>query len=257
MDFGLQDRVAIITGASYGIGRAIAENFLREGVKVALCARNREQLDQAARELDSEVLTIQADMTQLADIEKLFAAAEERFGRLDILVNNAGGTHLSQLLDLPDEAWQENIDANLFSVLRCSRLALPRMREQRWGRIINVSSIFGKQPGGRMIDYNATKAAVISLTKTLADEVAKDNVLVNVVCLGPVWTPLWENAAKIINPEDPDGMIEGFAQANIPLGRFGRPEEIASLVTFLASERASFITGAAYDIDGGMVKYMV
>ncbi len=257
MDFGLQDRVAIITGASYGIGHAVAESFIQEGVKVALCARNREQLDQAARALGSEVLAIQADMTLVADIEKLFAETEKRFGRLDILVNNAGGTHLSQLLDLPDEAWQENIDANLFSVLRCSRLALPRMREQQWGRIINISSIFGKQPGGGMIDYNATKAAVISLTKTLADEVAKDNVLVNVVCPGPVRTPLWENAAKIINPEDPDGMIEGFAQANIPLGRFGRPEEIASLVTFLASERASFITGAAYDIDGGMVKYMV
>ena len=257
MDFGLQDRVAIITGASYGIGHAVAESFIQEGVKVALCARNREQLDQAARALGSEVLAIQADMTLVADIEKLFAETEKRFGRLDILVNNAGGTHLSQLLDLPDEAWQENIDANLFSVLRCSRLALPRMREQQWGRIINISSIFGKQPGGGMIDYNATKAAVISLTKTLADEVAKDNVLVNVVCPGPVRTPLWENAARIINPEDPDGMIEGFAQANIPLGRFGRPEEIASLVTFLASERASFITGAAYDIDGGMVKYMV
>ncbi len=257
MDFGLQDRVAIITGASYGIGRAIAESFVQEGVHVALCARNREQLDQTARELGSGVLAIQADMTQVADIEKLFAQTGERFGRLDILVNNAGGMHLSQLLDLPDKAWQENIDANLFSVLRCSRLALPRMREQRWGRIINISSIFGKQPGGGMIDYNATKAAVISLTKTLADELAKDNVLVNAVCPGPVRTPLWENAAKMINPEDPDGMIEGFAQANIPLGRFGRPEEIASLVTFLASERASFITGAAYDIDGGMVKYMV
>ena len=257
MDFGLQDRVAIITGASYGIGRAIAESFVQEGVHVALCARNREQLDQTARELGSGVLAIQADMTQVADIEKLFAQTGERFGRLDILVNNAGGMHLSQLLDLPDEAWQDNIDVNLFSVLRCSRLALPRMREQRWGRIINISSIFGKQPGGGMIDYNATKAAVISLTKTLADELAKDNVLVNAVCPGPVRTPLWENAAKMINPEDPDGMIEGFAQANIPLGRFGRPEEIASLVTFLASERASFITGAAYDIDGGMVKYMV
>ena len=257
MDFGLQDRVAIITGASYGIGRAIAESFIQEGVKVALCARNREQLDQTARELGSEVLAIPADMAQVADIEKLFAQTGEHFGRLDILVNNAGGTHLSQLLDLPDEAWQENIDVNLFSVLRCSRLALPRMREQRWGRIINISSIFGKQPGGGMIDYNATKAAVISLTKTLADELAKDNVLVNAVCPGPVRTPLWENAAKMINPQDPEGMIKGFAQANIPLGRFGRPEEIASLVTFLASERASFITGAAYDIDGGMVKYMV
>ncbi len=257
MDFGLQDRVAIITGASYGIGRAIAESLSTEGAKVAICARNQEQLDQAAQALGSDVLAVQADMTQLADIEKLFAQTVERFGRLDILVNNVGGTHLSQLLDLPDEAWQENIDVNLFSVLRCSRLALPHMRQQHWGRIINISSIFGKQPGGGMIDYNATKAAVISLTKTLADELAKDNVLVNVVCPGPVRTLLWENAAKMINPEDPDGMIEGFAEANIPLGRFGRPEEIASLVTFLASERASFITGSAYDIDGGMVKYMV
>ncbi len=257
MDFGLQDRVAIITGASYGIGRAIAEILSTEGAKVAICARNQEQLDQAAQALGSDVLAVQADMTQLADIEKLFAQTLERYGRIDILVNNAGGTHLSQLLDLPDEAWQENIDVNLFSVLRCSRLALPHMRQQHWGRIINISSIFGKQPGGGMIDYNATKAAVISLTKTLADELAKDNVLVNVVCPGPVRTLLWENAAKMINPEDPDGMIEGFAEANIPLGRFGRPEEIASLVTFLASERASFITGSAYDIDGGMVKYMV
>ncbi len=257
MDFGLQDRVAIITGASYGIGRAIAESLSKEGAKVAICARNQDQLDQAAQALGSDVLAVQADMTQLADIEKLFAQTLERYGRIDILVNNAGGTHLSQLLDLPDEAWQENIDVNLFSVLRCSRLALPHMRRQHWGRIINISSIFGKQPGGGMIDYNATKAAVISLTKTLADELAKDNVLVNAVCPGPVRTPLWENAAKMINPEDPDGMIEEFAQANIPLGRFGRPEEIASLVTFLASEQASFITGSAYDIDGGMVKYMV
>ena len=106
-------------------------------------------------------------------------------------------------------------------------------------------------------DYNATKAAVISLTKTLADELVKDNVLVNAVCPGPVRTPLWEDLAKLINPQDPEGMIAGFAAANIPMGRFGRPAEVASLVVFLASERASFITGAAYDVDGGMVKYMV
>ena len=108
-----------------------------------------------------------------------------------------------------------------------------------------------------MIDYNATKAAVISLTKTLADELAKDNVLVNAICPGPVHTPLWDNASKIIDPDDPQGMMDAFATANIPLGRFGRVDEVASLVTFLASERASFITGAAYDIDGGMVKYMM
>lgn len=257
MDLGLKGRVAIVTGASYGIGQAVAQCLVQEGAKVAICARNAEQLERAARGLGPDALAVQADVTKAADIAKLFDQTLGRFDGLDILVNNAGGTHLSQLLDLPDEAWQENIDVNLFSVIRCSRLAIPHMRKQKWGRIINISSIFGKQPGTGMIDYNATKAAVISLTKTLADELAQDNVLVNAVCPGPVRTPLWEGAAKIINPQDPEGMIAGFAAANIPMGRFGRPEEVASLVVFLASERASFITGAAYDIDGGMVKYMV
>ena len=257
MDLGLTGRVAIVTGGSYGIGRAVAQSLLQEGAKVAICARNAEQLEHTAKDLGPEVLAVQADMSKITDIAILFDKTLRKFGKLDILVNNAGGTHLSQLLDLPDEAWQENIDVNLFGVIRCSRAAIPYMREQKWGRIINISSVFGKQPGAGMIDYNATKAAVISLTKTLADELAKDNVLVNVVCPGPVRTPLWENAAKIINPKDPEGMMSSFAAANIPIGRFGRPEEIAGLVAFLASERASFITGAAYDIDGGMVKYMM
>ena len=257
MDLGLTGRVAIVTGASYGIGWAVAQCLVQEGAKVAICARHVEQLERTAKELGPNALALQADVTKVADIAKVFDQTLGKFGRLDILVNNAGGTHLSQLLDLPDEAWQENVDVNLFSVIRCSRLAIPHMRKQKWGRIINLSSIFGKQPGTGTIDYNATKAAVISLTKTLADELAKDNVLVNAVCPGPVRTPLWENLAKSINPQDPEGMMTGFAVANIPLGRFGRPEEVASLVAFLASERASFITGAAYDIDGGMVKYMV
>ena len=257
MDLGLKGRVAIVTGASYGIGRAVAHGLVQEGAKVALCARHGEQLERTTKELGPEALAVQADVSKAADIATLFAQTLGKFGRLDILVNNAGGTHLSQLLDLPDEAWQENIDVNLFGVIRCARLAIPLMRKQKWGRIINISSIFGKQPGTGTINYNATKAAVISLTKTLADELAKDNVLVNAVCPGPVRTPLWEGLAKAINPQDPEGMMAGFAAANIPLGRFGRPEEVASLVVFLASERASFITGAAYDIDGGMVKYMM
>jgi 3-oxoacyl-[acyl-carrier protein] reductase len=257
MNLDLAGKVAIVTGASYGIGRAIAQCLLEEGARVAICARHAEQVKHTAKELGPDVLAVQADMTKATDIATLFDQTLGRFGRVDILVNNAGGTHLSQLLDLPDEAWQENIEVNLFSVVRCSRLAIPHMRKQKWGRIINISSIFGKQPGIGTIDYNATKAAVISLTKTLADELAKDNILVNAVCPGPVRTPLWEALAKNINPQDPEGMMTGFAAASIPLGRFGRPEEVANLVVFLASERASFITGAAYDIDGGMVKYMV
>lgn len=257
MDLGVKGRIAIVTGGSYGIGYAIAQSLLAEGARVAICGRNAEALDEAAKSLGTDVLTIQADVSNPQGVDTLFDKTLEALGGVDILVNNAGGTHLSQLLDLPDEAWQENIDVNLFSVIRCTRRALPLMQEQQWGRVINLSSIFGKQPGGGMIDYNATKAAVISVTKTLADEVAKDNVLINAVCPGPVHTPLWDNAASVINPDDPQGMMDGFAAANIPIGRFGRAEEVASLVTFLASERASFITGAAYDVDGGMVKYMV
>jgi 3-oxoacyl-[acyl-carrier protein] reductase len=257
MDLGLKGRVAIVTGGSYGIGRAIGESLIAEGARVVLCARNADALAATAESLGPNALAVQADMTQPKDIDKLFDEALEKFGKVDILINNAGGTNLSQLLELSDEAWQKNIDVNLFSVIRCTRRAIPLMQKQQWGRVLNLSSIFGKQPGGGMIDYNATKAAVISLTKTLADELAKDNVLVNAICPGPVHTPLWDNASKIIDPDDPQGMMDAFATANIPLGRFGRVDEVASLVTFLASERASFITGAAYDIDGGMVKYMM
>lgn len=256
MDLGLTGRVAIITGASYGLGQAMAECLVQEGAQVAICARGAEQLEQTAAKLGPKALAVQADMSKAADINTLFEKTQERFGRLDILINNAGWYHLSQALDLSDDEWQDNLDINLFSVIRCSRLALPAMRQQRWGRIINISSVFGKQPNAGLIDYNATKAAIISLTKTLADELAKDNILVNAVCPGPVRTPLWEGLATTFNPDDPDAMMNDFAAANIPLGRFGRPEEIASLVAFLASERSSFITGAAYDIDGGTVKNM-
>ena len=256
MDLGLKDRVAVITGASYGLGQAMAQRLVKEGARVVICARGEEQLNRTAQALGPNALAIQADVSKAADITQLFDSTVKHFGKLDILVNNAGWYHLSQGLDLSDKEWQDNLDLNLFSVIRCSRLAVPLMQKQKWGRIVNISSIFGKQPNAGLIDYNSTKAAVISLTKTLADELAKENILVNAVCPGPTRTPLWDGLAKTFNPDDPDGMINDFAATNIPLGRFGRPEEIADLVAFLSSERASFITGAAYDIDGGMVKNM-
>jgi len=256
MDLGLKDRVAVITGASYGLGQAMAQRLVKEGARVVICARGEEKLNRTAQALGPNALAIQADVSKAADITQLFDSTVKHFGKLDILVNNAGWYHLSQGLDLSDKEWQDNLDINLFSVIRCSRLAVPLMQKQKWGRIVNISSIFGKQPNAGLIDYNSTKAAVISLTKTLADELAKENILVNAVCPGPTRTPLWDGLAKTFNPDDPDGMINDFAATNIPLGRFGRPEEIADLVAFLSSERASFITGAAYDIDGGMVKNM-
>ncbi|MEM7542617.1 MAG: SDR family oxidoreductase [Pseudomonadota bacterium] len=256
MDLGLNDRVAVITGASYGLGEAMAQSLVEEGARVVICARGEEQLNRTAQALGPNAVAIQADVSRAEDITQLFDRTVGQFGKLDILVNNAGSYHLSEGLGLSDEEWRDNLDLNLFSVIRCSRLAVPLMQKQKWGRIVNISSIFGKQPNAGLIDYNTTKAAVISLTKTLADELAKENILVNAVCPGPTHTPLWDVLAKTLNPDDPHGMINDFAAANIPLGRFGRPEEIADLVAFLSSERASYITGAAYDIDGGMVKSM-
>ena len=256
MDLGLKDRVAVVTGASYGLGEAMAQRLVEEGAHVVICARGEEQLTRTAQALGPQALAVRADVSKAADIQTLFDTTVQQFGTLDILVNNAGWYHLSQGLGLSDEEWQDNLDINLFSVIRCSRLAVPLMQKQKWGRIINIASIFGKQPNAGLIDYNTTKAAIISLSKTLADELAKDNILVNAVCPGPTRTPLWDGLAKTLNPDDPDGMMNDFATAHIPLGRFGRPEEIADLVAFLCSERAGFITGAAYDIDGGMVKNM-
>lgn len=256
MDLGLKDRVAVVTGASYGLGEAMAQRLVEEGAHVVICARGEEQLARTAQALGPQALAVRADASKAADIQTLFDTTVQQFGKLDILVNNAGWYHLSQGLGLSDEEWQDNLDINLFSVIRCSRLAVPLMQKQKWGRIINIASIFGKQPNAGLIDYNTTKAAIISLSKTLADELAKDNILVNAVCPGPTRTPLWDGLAKTLNPDDPDGMMNDFATAHIPLGRFGRPEEIADLVAFLCSERAGFITGAAYDIDGGMVKNM-
>ena len=256
MDLGLKDRVAVVTGASYGLGEAMAQRLAKEGAHVVICARGEEQLARTAQALGPQALAVRADASKAADIQTLFDTTVQQFGKLDILVNNAGWYHLSQGLGLSDEEWQDNLDINLFSVIRCSRLAVPLMQKRKWGRIVNIASIFGKQPNAGLIDYNTTKAAIISLSKTLADELAKDNILVNAVCPGPTRTPLWDGLAKTLNPDDPDGMMNDFATAHIPLGRFGRPEEIADLVAFLCSERAGFITGAAYDIDGGMVKNM-
>lgn len=256
MDLGLKDRVAVVTGASYGLGEAMAQRLAKEGAHVVICARGEEQLARTAQALGPQALAVRADVSKAADIQTLFDTTVQQFGKLDILVNNAGWYHLSQGLGLSDEEWQDNLDINLFSVIRCSRLAVPLMQKRKWGRIVNIASIFGKQPNAGLIDYNTTKAAIISLSKTLADELAKDNILVNAVCPGPTRTPLWDGLAKTLNPDDPDGMMNDFATAHIPLGRFGRPEEIADLVAFLCSERAGFITGAAYDIDGGMVKNM-
>ena len=265
MDLGLKGKVALVTGGSRGIGKASALALAEEGCNVAICARGKKALDEAAEEIGAkgvEVLAVQADVTKPEDIENFVAQAAEKFGRIDILVNNAGTGRLSDLMELPEEEFRYNMDLMLFGLIRCSKEVIPHMRKQGRGRIINISSIFGKQPGG-LVDYDSIKAAVIMFTKDLANYLAKDNILVNAVCPGPIRTFLWEGPGQL--GDQLGGMlgmsgqeaITWFAEQNIPLGHHGDPEDIANMVAFLASEKAKFITGQAINVDGGTVKVCV
>lgn len=262
MDLGIRGKVAMITGAAQGIGKSCALAFAEEGCNLSLCDINEERLNKTAEELKRkgvEVLAVRADVTKKEDIDRFVKETVNKFGRIDILVNNAGTARFSDLMELPEEQILFNMDLMVYAVIRLSRAVVPYMRKNKWGRIINISSIFGKQPGG-LLDYDTAKAAVIMVTKDFANYLAKDGILVNAVCPGPIRTPLWEGPGqlgdqlgKMLGMSSSEA-IEAFAKGNIPLGRYGYPEEIANVVLFLASEKASYITGQAINVDGGMIK---
>ncbi|MEE9418428.1 MAG: SDR family oxidoreductase [Desulfatiglandaceae bacterium] len=265
MDLGLKGKVALVTGASRGIGKAIALTMGEEGCNLAICARGKEALDEAAEEMRAkgvDVLTVQSDASKLEDNKNFVSQALEKFGRIDILVNNAGAGRLSDPMELPEEEFRQNMDLMLFGPIQCSREVIPHMKKQGWGRIINISSVFGKQPGG-LLDYDAIKAALIMFTKDLSNYLAKDKILVNAVCPGPIRGQLWEGPGalgdqlgQVLGMSGPEA-VKWFAEQNIPLGHHGDPEDIANMVTFLASDKAKNITGQAINVDGGMVKTMV
>jgi 3-oxoacyl-[acyl-carrier protein] reductase len=258
MDLGLEGKVALVTGGSRGIGRAIAGALAQEGCRLAICARGEEGLEVARRELEeggAEVLTLAIDLTDADAGDRLVAAALERFGALDVLVNNVGGNRRGQFVQLPDEAWEEVLEANFKLHARVSRAAVPPLREAGAGAILFIASIFGREAGGPGLSaYNATKSAVISLAKIMALELAVHGIRVNSVAPGSIRFPggSWDRRCF----EDPEGMAE-FVRLNIPLGRFGRAEEVADVVAFLASERASWITGACVTVDGGQSRSLV
>jgi 3-oxoacyl-[acyl-carrier protein] reductase len=250
MELGLKDKVAIITGGSEGIGKATARQLAREGVKVAICARRLDILQRTAEELraDGEVIAIQADVTVPEDLTRLVEQVVARFGRVDILVNNAGTSAASRFEQIDDAAWDADLELKLHGAIRATRAALPHLK-RAGGRIINITTPGGKQPAAGSLPTSVSRAAGIALTKALSKELAEHGVLVNTVCVGLIKSAQQERfAAKRNLPPD-----QFYAQLGkgVPLQRVGEAEEVANVITFLASAAASYVTGTSINVDGG------
>lgn len=252
MDLQLKDRVAIVTGGSRGLGLASATALATEGCRVAICARGEATLNEAAATLRviagaaDRILPIVADVSSADAADDLVRRTVATFGRLDIVVNNVGLARGATIVDTTDTEWQEALDQTLFPAIRLSRLAVPHMRKQGAGSIIMIASIWGRESGGRMT-YNAVKAAEISLAKSMAQQLARDNIRVNSVAPGSILFPggSWHKRQQ----QDPNGIAD-FIVRELPFGRFGRAEEVGNLVAFLASPAASWISGACVPVDG-------
>jgi 3-oxoacyl-[acyl-carrier protein] reductase len=253
MDLFLTNHVVLVTGASRGLGLASARALLEEGASVTICARGGERLRAAAAELErvasrpEAVLAVQADVATPEGAERVVAQALARFGRIDVLVNNVGKAGGGDIVSTVDAEWQEAIEQTLFPAIRMSRLVVPHMRRAGGGVVLMIASIWGRESGGRMT-YNAVKAAEISLAKAMAGQLAGDRIRVNSIAPGSI---LFEGGSWWKRQqEDPEGIAE-FVRRDIPSGRFGRAEEVAAVVAFLASPRASWINGACVTVDGG------
>jgi 3-oxoacyl-[acyl-carrier protein] reductase len=260
MDLGLKNRVALVAASSQGIGRATAEAFAAEGCRVAMCARNPQTLQAAAdkvrKEHGVEVLAEAFDVTDAAAVSRFVAAVAQKFGSVDICVTNAGGPPAKGFLSATLEEWQRAVELNFLSTVYFAREVIPHMQRQRWGRIVTLTSITTKQPVADLVLSNAVRAAVVGLVKSLANEFGKDGILVNNVGPGFTATDRLKELAKTraaASGKTEQDLFDGWA-ADAPLKRLGQPREVAETIVWLASERASYITGQTLLVDGGIYK---
>jgi len=253
VELGLKGKVAVVTGGTEGIGRATALRLAQEGARVAICARRQEMLDKTAAEikkLGADALAVAADMSKAPDIERFMKAVIGRFGRIDILVNNAGASARGKFLEVDDKTWGADLELKVFGAIRCTRLAVPHMKKQGGGRIINITISSAKQPGAESMPTSVSRAAGLAITKALSKEYAADNILVNTVCIGKIKSGQHERryTKQGISAED----YYRQTAKDIPLGRVGEAEEVANVIAFLASDAASYVTGTSINLDGGI-----
>jgi 3-oxoacyl-[acyl-carrier protein] reductase len=260
LDLGLQGRVAIVAAASKGLGRAVAEELAREGASVAICARTASELEEAAAQIQKatgrDVFHQSVDVMNPDAISNFVSAVEERFGRLDICVTNSGGPPSKMFVDTRPEDWRAAVELLLMSTVFFAKEALPRMQKKKWGRFITITSSAAKQPVDGLLLSNSIRAAVTGLARTLANEFAAHGITVNNVCPGYTRTTRLDNLASSISGRTGAQAESVFADwaHQIPAGRIGTPQEFAAVVTFLASERASYVNGTSVAVDGGMIR---
>jgi 3-oxoacyl-[acyl-carrier protein] reductase len=260
MELGIKDKVAIVCASSQGLGKATAMGLAKEGAKVVIFARKKKDIEETAHEIssatDSEVLPVIADVTKAEDIQNVVKTTVEKFGTVHILVNNAGGPPVANFAELSDDMWLNGVNLTMMSLIRMTREVIPHMLKNKWGRIVNIASLTAKQPINDLIISSTLRPGILGLAKILSNQYSKFGVLVNNVCPGHYLTKRQEEIIKKRSAERNVTAEEYITQHSneIPAGRFGKPEELANMIVFLCSEKASYVTGSTISVDGGLIK---
>jgi len=259
MDLGIRNRVAMVAAASKGLGKAAAASLAQEGCKLSICGRSEAGLEAARLELAAfgiEVLAMPCDVSRAEDLARWHQATRQRFGPVDILVTNTGGPKAAVFHDLSDEDWASGVDSTLMNIVRLTRLVLPDMRSRGWGRIVHITSLVAKQPLPILTISSTLRAGISGLTKTLAQETAKDGITVNALLPGHIMTDRQVHLGELKAKAEGISLEDYFARtaAAIPAGRIGRPEEIGDTIAFLCSKQASYLTGTSIQVDGGLIQ---